>query len=265
MEWHGDGSCCHHRSANLPGRTTLPLRFGMPSFSGSLGWHRISLSLEAPASSQCGPPVFEPYSLRGAEGVALCLSARVSCRQFAHKAECLISLLPLPARESRTSKRPAPAPGPQSVKKSLLPYEPLVNSANSCRQLAVPLTSAASFVKAPWEARSSSSLRLRGGRRQRQPVFDPVPVLGEQRNRQVQRFDLSSHTRNCPFSVLQNRVHIPHDPPSVSAVPAFNRQGRNCSPTWETHAFETDTLKPWFLADRSMATTRAHKPTFRGD
>jgi hypothetical protein len=145
-----------------------------------------------------------------------------------------------------------------------LPKEQLaVNSANSCRQLAVPLSSAASFVKAPWEARSSSSLRLRRGRRQRQPVFDPVPVLGEQRNRQVQRFDLSSQARNCPFSLLQNRVHIPHDPPSVCAVTAFNGHGRNCSPTWKTHAFQTDTLKPWFLGDRGMATTRADTPTFR--
>jgi hypothetical protein len=51
-------------------------------------------------------------------------------------------------------------------------------------------------------------------------MFDPVPVLGKQGNRQVKRFDLVPHTHNVQLLCPQNQVHILHDPPpSERALP----------------------------------------------
>lgn len=58
--------------------TTLKLRFGTANFS-SVGWLRVPPSPEGLASPRYVLRVSEPYSLRGAGGVAAGLAASLSC------------------------------------------------------------------------------------------------------------------------------------------------------------------------------------------
>jgi hypothetical protein len=51
-------------------------------------------------------------------------------------------------------------------------------------------------------------------------MFDPVPVLNEAGNRQVQRFDLIPHAHNVQLLFPQNQVHVLHDPPQRESVTA---------------------------------------------
>jgi len=41
-------------------------------------------------------------------------------------------------------------------------------------------------------------------------MFDPVRVLGEQRNHELERLDLSPHALDIHFFLHQNLVRIPH-------------------------------------------------------
>jgi hypothetical protein len=47
-------------------------------------------------------------------------------------------------------------------------------------------------------------------------MFYPVPVLGEQGNRQVYRFDLFLHAYDVQLLFSQNQIHIHHVPPPTS-------------------------------------------------
>jgi hypothetical protein len=60
----------------------------------------------------------------------------------------------------------------------------------------------------PFRSRNRSLPRVRA--RQSQPIFDPICILGEQRNHKVERFDLSPHALNLRLLLLQNLVQVLH-------------------------------------------------------
>src|SRR5258708_36704924 len=62
----------------------------------------------------------------------------------------------------------------------------------------------------PLHTRSPSPAKLRVGGWRRLPTFDPVRVLGEQWNHEVERLDLPPHALDIHLFLTQNLVRILH-------------------------------------------------------